>query len=329
MRWPVIYTSDILAWADAYFARWRRWPARNSGPVSGQIDLTWCGIDLALRKGNRGLPGGSSLPQLLAEQRGVRNRMRLPRFSESQILTWADAFRRRTGDWPHADSGAVPELPTETWHNVDRGAVEGRPGLTRRLVTRPPPRLPPRRPKPVRAAGPHRRRSAGLGRHLSARAGRWPRRDDGPIPGAPGETWETVANAFYAGSRGLLQGSLASLLARRRGARYKRELPPLSAEQILGWAASHRRGRTGRWPTHTSGVIPEAPGETWGGIHSALRNGRRGFPNGSSLYLLLGEKRRLDRAARCGEGDRTEGCSADDELLGAAGSCVVFNGAGL
>ncbi len=129
MRRPVIYTSDILAWADAYFARRRRWPDRNSGPVSGQIDLIWCGIDLALRKGNRGLPGGSSLPQLLAEQRGVRNRMRLPRFSESQILMWADAFRRRTGEWPHADSGAIPELPTETWHKVDRALSKGDRGL--------------------------------------------------------------------------------------------------------------------------------------------------------------------------------------------------------
>ena len=97
MRRPVIYIRDILRWADAFFAHWGRWPNRESGNVTGEIDLTWCGIDLALQRGNRGLPGGSSLAQLLAERRGVRNRMRLRRFTVKQILKWSDAFRRRTG----------------------------------------------------------------------------------------------------------------------------------------------------------------------------------------------------------------------------------------
>jgi hypothetical protein len=114
-----------------------------------------------------------------------------------------------------------------------------------------------------------------------------------------------VANAFYNESRGLAQDSLASLLARQRGARYNRELPPHSVEQILAWAASYRL-RTGRGPIHTSGAILEAPKETWSGVHEALWNGRRGLPCGSSLYRLLAEKRRLDRSARSVVKERVE-----------------------
>jgi hypothetical protein len=52
MRRSDILIRDILRWADAYFAHWGHWPTRESGPVSGQIDLTRCGIDTALSYGN-------------------------------------------------------------------------------------------------------------------------------------------------------------------------------------------------------------------------------------------------------------------------------------
>ena len=51
------------------------------------------------------------------------------------------------------------------------------------------------------------------------------------------------------------------------------------------------RERTGKWPTKTSGPIPEAPGESWNAVTAALREGLRGLPGGSSLALLLAEKR--------------------------------------
>jgi hypothetical protein len=64
MRRPDTLIRDILRWADAYFAHWGSWPSRDSGPVSGQIDLTWCGIDI------------------------VSNLMQLPRFTIKLILAW-------------------------------------------------------------------------------------------------------------------------------------------------------------------------------------------------------------------------------------------------
>ena len=73
-RLRVLYISDILAWADTFHAKRRRWPRRDDGPVDDAPDLTWCAIDQALRKGGRGLPtrSGWSLAQLLAGRRGVR-----------------------------------------------------------------------------------------------------------------------------------------------------------------------------------------------------------------------------------------------------------------
>jgi hypothetical protein len=62
---------------------------------------------MALRKGLRGLPGGSSLAQLLAERRAVRNLSTLPDLAVESILAWADAFHQRQGTWPHVNSGAI------------------------------------------------------------------------------------------------------------------------------------------------------------------------------------------------------------------------------
>src|SRR5581483_8395480 len=83
--------------------------------------------------------------------------------------------------------------------------------------------------------------------------------------------------------------TLARLLAKARGARNKTNLPRLTAAKILRWATAHHE-QVGSWPTRESGPVPGAPGETWCGIHRALRNGNRGLPGGSSLAQLLAAK---------------------------------------
>src|SRR5437764_1286171 len=97
--------EEILAWADAHHQRTGSWPTSESGPVAGSLDQTWRAVDNALRYGLRGLPGGSSLARLLADQRGVRNLGRLPPLTHKQILAWVDAHRQRTGNWPTAECG--------------------------------------------------------------------------------------------------------------------------------------------------------------------------------------------------------------------------------
>ena len=118
--------SQILAWVDEFHQRTGKWPRRDSGRISGSLGETWCGIEMALKTCGRGLHmPGLSLAQLLAEQRGVRNRMRLPRFTERQIAAWTIARHDRIGTWPTVTSGTIiealdalperPALPGAPW----------------------------------------------------------------------------------------------------------------------------------------------------------------------------------------------------------------------
>lgn len=69
---PPLSRMKILAWADAHFEAKRKYPNVNSGEVTSAPGERWDLIDNALRQGLRGLPGGSSLLQLLVKKRGVR-----------------------------------------------------------------------------------------------------------------------------------------------------------------------------------------------------------------------------------------------------------------
>jgi hypothetical protein len=158
---PPITPRQILAWADAHHGRTGSWPTSTSGDIPEAPGETWRAVDQGLRVGVRGLPGGSSLARFLAEQRGVRNVQSLPRFSEAEILKWADAHYRRTGSWPTSASGPVVEAPGETWKGVAAALVSGRRGLPGgsslpRLLAghrsvRNPRQLPPLRIKQIRA----------------------------------------------------------------------------------------------------------------------------------------------------------------------------------
>jgi hypothetical protein len=290
MRRPVLYTRDILRWADAFRARNDRFPNRNDGPVDSVLDLTWCAIDQALKKGNRGLRPGQSLAKLFLQHRKRRHRNYLPHFTVNKILVWADAHHDCTGKWPTFASGKVAGASGETWRAVDKALRNGRRGLSgasslarlleARRGVRNRANVPDLLPEEVLAwADAHHERKEC-----------WPTRKSGPIPEAPDETWWAVDAAFVAGSRGLAGfGSLVRFLARHRGVRNPKALPRLSVKKIKKWIKEHHE-RTGRWPIHTSGPIQDAPGETWGGVHYALRDGRRGLPGGSSLYHLRGGK---------------------------------------
>jgi hypothetical protein len=90
---------------------------------------TWASVHAALVDGYRGLPGGSSLAQLLAEERGVRNIHMLPLLRKKQIIRWADDHHNRTGDWPTQHSGPIVETPGETWNGVNHALERGTRGL--------------------------------------------------------------------------------------------------------------------------------------------------------------------------------------------------------
>jgi hypothetical protein len=67
-------------------------------------------------------------------------------------------------------------------------------------------------------------------------------------------------------------------------------VPSLSIAEVLAWADAHH-ARTGKWPNHLAGPIPEAPGESWRKVQNALLHGSRGLPGGSSLAQFLAARR--------------------------------------
>jgi hypothetical protein len=126
---PRLNEAQILAWADAHYAATGKWPIEEPTPITAAPNETWERVSRALRKGVRGLPGGSSLARLLAEKRGVINRAELPPLSVAQILAWADAHYQRTGRWPIKKSGAVEGEPNESWSAIDTVLHQGNRGL--------------------------------------------------------------------------------------------------------------------------------------------------------------------------------------------------------
>jgi hypothetical protein len=294
---PPLSIEQILAWIDAHHERTGEWPSKTSGHVHGTLQETWNGVHLALYRGSRGLPGGTTLAQLLQEKRGVRNRQSLPPLTCALILAWADAHQRRTGEWPTSDSGDIPEAPGEKWCNVNASLANGSRGLPGgdslpRLLER-------ERAVRNRKALPHYSVKQILGwmDAFFAEKGRWPTNEDGPIPYAPGETWSAVDAALYQGSRGLPGGmTLVRLLEEHRGIRNRKHLPPLTEEQIVTWARAHHAA-TGSWPTENSGPVGAAPGEVWGNISQSLREGLRGLPGGDSLARLLARQLHVRNSA--------------------------------
>jgi hypothetical protein len=128
---PPLEISQILGWADAFRARNKRWPTPRSGPIREAPGETWSSVSNALKQGRRGLPGGVTIAKLLVEHRGMKNSWHAPPLSIDQILSWADAFFARTGQWPKASSGAVPGEPGQKWSAVQvalRGGHRGLPG---------------------------------------------------------------------------------------------------------------------------------------------------------------------------------------------------------
>ncbi len=212
---PTVRIKQLLEWADAHHARTNDWPSCDSGPILGAPGETWMAVHAALRAGLRGLPGGSSLPRLLAQRRGVRNYQDPPRLTAKLVLRWADAYHVRTGTWPIRTSGRVLEAPEESWHAIDAAFVAGSRGLTgygslaqflaKRRGVRNRKALPKLSVKAILA----------WAAAFYKRTGRWPRHTDGPIEGAPGETWNGVHTALCRANRGLPGGSSLYRLLRR------------------------------------------------------------------------------------------------------------------
>jgi hypothetical protein len=289
-RKPPFHIYEILKWADAHCRRTGRWPIANSGPIHEAPWDDWRTVDDALRQGYRGCRPGGSLAKLLYKYRGKRPQSeveRRPRVSVTEVLAWADKFHRRTGIWPTRHSGRVGNRHNDTWSGLDHALQRGTRGLpasgslalllmrergVRRSTLRPRLTL---------------KQILGWADAYHQRHGRWPSARTGAVEDAPAEDWKVLHYALHHGHRGLPAGyTLATLLAKYRGKRVRKNLPRFSEARILEWADAYHR-RHGRWPSLYSGPIPEGRPETWRVVESALNHGLRGLPGGDSLSRLL------------------------------------------
>ncbi|HUE75167.1 MAG TPA: hypothetical protein VMP01_30140 [Pirellulaceae bacterium] len=284
---PKYTVAQILKWADEYKARKRRWPRNTDGLIANSHGETWMAVDMALRHGQRGMRGGSSLAQLLLAKRRVPNHMVQSRLTVRQILNWADDHRRRTGNWPSDESGFISRSVSDTWRAVCKALRQGRRGLRRSSLAK---LLEKHRGVPRQH---HRQPPLTIRQVLEwadayhARTGKWPVMWSGPIAGARGESWNCVHRALVAGKRGLPGGiTLSALLAKKRGARNRADLPPLTEAQILRWARAYKREH-GRWPNRHSGPIAGSGGETWCGVRVALNHAGRGLKRRTTLKRLI------------------------------------------
>jgi hypothetical protein len=129
---PRLTLEQVLSWADAHHDRTGTWPTSDSGSIPGASGETWSAVNAALQKGRRGFPGQSSLAQVLAKARGVRNPKQPSRLSVKWILHCAHAYQRRHGTWPTRNSGPIAEMDGETWAMIDRALARGQRGLRRK-----------------------------------------------------------------------------------------------------------------------------------------------------------------------------------------------------
>lgn len=123
--------AQIERWASSHYLRTGCWPTQSSGAVTDAPGETWQAIDGALRRGCRGLPGGSSLIILLAGRPGFfpRPRRHTSRLTIPSILRWADAHHARTEHWPMTTSGPVIGGNGETWSGISQALTQGFRGL--------------------------------------------------------------------------------------------------------------------------------------------------------------------------------------------------------
>jgi hypothetical protein len=119
----------ILQRADEFLRRNGKLPNYLSGTVDGTGGDTWAGYCVSLRRGTRGLPGGSSLSDLLKRHRGFRNQKSLPKLSEGHILQMASEFLTRTGTLPSHKSGPVNDGSGDMWQSYENALRRGLRGL--------------------------------------------------------------------------------------------------------------------------------------------------------------------------------------------------------
>lgn len=264
----------ISAWVDEHIKATGTFPSTKSGIVPGGV-VTWKVIDNALRFGDRGMPGGSSLSKFI--NCGAR------RLTEADISAWICRHHEATGRWPTSRAEVVSDCPRLTWVNVDDNLKYGRFGLAggsslAALVV-----------KCGKDARKYDRTYLSvemivmwIGDHWQ-RTGTYPTERSGRVLACPRETWSCVSHALRGGLRGLAKGHRLASLVDERFSRERKAI--LTVDALIRVIGDHYH-KTGRYPTAAS---PDIGGQHGRVYDSCLRMGHRGLPGGSSLAKFIDE----------------------------------------
>ncbi len=120
--------NEVLSWADGFFSRHGDWPTFASGPIPEAPGETWLLVAAALLLGMRGFRRRRALAGLIDEHRRAKGGA-VPRLTIDDILSWAEVWRVRTGEWPKASSGEIPGTGGVSWGIVDEALRAGRRGM--------------------------------------------------------------------------------------------------------------------------------------------------------------------------------------------------------
>ena len=289
----------IVEAAVQFHARTSEWPTQLTkerileGPLK---DMAWSAINAALRVGSRGLPGGSSLPIELEIAGHRKNQKKHGDISLEQILKAAVQFHARTSEWPsRATKERIPDgaLKDMTWLAINSALRDGSRGLPRGSSLADELEIAGHKKNQHKQADITVEQIEEAAVQFHGNTGKWPscytkeRILVGPLKDT---TWGTIQSILYKGGRGLPGGSsLADVLQNAGHKKNQKKQADITMEQIVE-AAIQFHGRTNKSPSQsTKELILEGPlkDTTWSAINSALRDGSRGLPRGSSLADVL------------------------------------------
>lgn len=297
--------KQVLAASIKYFRATGQFPnQKTTDSVPGMPGETWTILDTALRDGNRGLPGGSSLSILTKAARdkvGLVKKHEKGELTVKQILAAGSEYLSVNGKIPTVEtSDGVPGLPNETWIGINSALHRGLRGLPNgsslsKVL----------RPLREKLGIKNNNEKAPLSVAKIVTAARLFYREHGilpsqsttdPVPGMKGENWSAINANLKQGGRGLPGStSLSNVLAGLRdelGIVSRKEKPLLTEKQIIVAAKKYYKV-TGRLPgAHNQDPVPGMPGEKWQNIQNALKKGLRGLPGGTSLARILEDLRK-------------------------------------
>ena len=128
---PKLLSRDsILMLCDEYFEFYGEWPKRTTVEMADVDGLfSWQQINNWLVAGSVEGCRERSLAELLLVHRDVSHHLSAARLSFKQILEWADAFYRNTGEWPTHNSGLIEGSNGDTWGKIRKSIVNSGRGL--------------------------------------------------------------------------------------------------------------------------------------------------------------------------------------------------------